>query len=90
MLMRSDLYVDCDGQESLERSLRIDTVSTLSIPVLCITENCKTTDELLAETYRWLAGSSVEPAKGSLSQRGEMTLADLVSGVEKKSDRKEN
>jgi hypothetical protein len=90
VLMRSDLYVDCDGQESLERSLRIDTVSTLSIPVLCITENCKTTDELLAETYRWLAGSSVEPAKGSLLQKGEMTLADLVSGVEKKSDRKEN
>lgn len=89
VLMRSDLYVDCDGQESLERSLRIDTVSTLSIPVLCITENCKTTDELLAETYRWLAGGCLESEKDDLSQKDKKTLADLIKGVEGKSDRKE-
>jgi glycosyltransferase, family 1 len=89
VLMRSDLYVDCDGQESLERSLRIDTVSTLSIPVLCITENCKTTDELLAETYRWLAGGCLESEKDDLSQKDKKTLADLIKGVEGRSDRKE-
>lgn len=89
VLMRSDLYVDCDSQESLERSLRIDTVSTLGIPVLSITDDRQTIEALLAETYRWLVSGCLESEKDDLSQKDKKTLADLIKGVEGKSDRKE-